>query len=49
MDEVERLCKRVGIMHRGKMVARGSVDEIKKKYGIKQMEDVFSEIIKMEI
>ena len=49
MDEVERLCKRVGIMHRGKMVAKGTSTEVKKKYGIKQMEDVFSEIVKLEI
>ncbi|MBI5223519.1 ABC transporter ATP-binding protein [Candidatus Micrarchaeota archaeon] len=49
MDEVERLCKKVGIMYRGKMMAKGTVDEIKKKYGIKQMEDIFSQFKAEEI
>jgi ABC-2 type transport system ATP-binding protein len=46
MDEIEELCDRVGIMFMGRMVAAGTPAEIKAKYKLKQMEDVFAHLIK---
>lgn len=46
MDEIEELCERVGIMFQGRMVAAGTPSEIKAKYKLKQMEDVFAHLIK---
>ena len=48
MDEIEELCDRVGIMFMGRMVAAGTPAEIKAKYKLKQMEDVFAHLIKEE-
>lgn len=46
MDEVERLCHRVAIMYSARLVASGTPAELKAKYRIKQMEDVFAEVAK---
>jgi len=46
MDEVERLCHRVAIMYSARLVASGTPAEIKAKYKLKQMEDVFAEVAK---
>lgn len=44
MEEAERLCDRVAIMHRGRFEALGSADELKRQYG-KTLEDVFFTLI----
>ncbi|MDD5339695.1 MAG: ABC transporter ATP-binding protein [Candidatus ainarchaeum sp.] len=46
MDEVERLCHRVAIMYSARLVASGTPAELKTKYKLKQMEDVFAEVAK---
>ncbi len=46
MDEVERLCHRVAIMYSARLVASGTPAELKAKYKLKQMEDVFAEVAK---
>lgn len=45
LEVVEKLCDRVGIIKKGKLVVCGSVDEIK---GKSTLEDVFMELIKDE-
>jgi len=46
MDEIEQLCDRVAIMFAGRIVDSGTPEELKKKYGLKQMEDVFAYLVK---
>ena len=41
MREVERLCDRVAILHRGQMLAEGTVDELRETYGQDDFEEVF--------
>ncbi len=41
MSEVEKLCDRIGIIHRGKLVECGSVEELKNKYGHDDLEEIF--------
>jgi ABC-2 type transport system ATP-binding protein len=49
MDEVERLCHRVAIMYASRLVASGTPEELKAKYNLKQMEDVFAEVAKPSV
>jgi len=46
MEEIEHLCDRVAIMFAGRIVDSGTPAELKKKYGFKQMEDVFAHLMK---
>ncbi len=41
MSEVEKLCDRVGIIHGGKLVAEGTVAELRTRYGEQDLEEVF--------
>ena len=41
MLEVEYLCDRVGLMDRGVVVAEGTPDELRGRYGAKNLEEVF--------
>ena len=45
LDEVEALCDRIAIMAKGKMMALGTADELKKKAGKDKLEDAFVEIV----
>jgi len=44
MSEVEKLCDRIGIIHKGSMVAIGTIDEIVEKYKGDSLEDIFVEM-----
>jgi ABC-2 type transport system ATP-binding protein len=46
MAEVERLCDLALIMHRGRIVARGSPAELLAAYGGRTLEEVFLEIVR---
>ena len=41
MSEVEKLCDRIGIIHKGKLVECGSLEELKEKYGDDDLEEIF--------
>ncbi|PKM98947.1 MAG: hypothetical protein CVU79_00055 [Elusimicrobia bacterium HGW-Elusimicrobia-3] len=47
LDMAERLCHTVGIIYRGRLVTKGTVDEVKKLTaapGVRSLEDVFLEL-----
>ncbi len=46
MEEIEYLCSKVAIMFAGRIVASGTPAQLKKKYKLKQMEDVFAHLVK---
>lgn len=46
MAEVEKLCDRVIIIHKGKIVEEGTVDSLKKKHNNNNLEEVFLNLIK---
>ncbi|MEW6034995.1 MAG: ABC transporter ATP-binding protein [Candidatus Micrarchaeota archaeon] len=46
MEEIERLCGRVAIMFAGRIVDCGTPAGLKKKYKLKQMEDVFAYLVR---
>ena len=41
MEEAEELCDRVGIIDHGKLIALGTPLELKSRYQVKSLEDVF--------
>jgi len=48
MREVERLCTRVAIMHRGRVLAEGSLAELHESHSHDDFEDVFLDLIGRE-
>ena len=45
MAEVEKLCDRVIIINKGKLVEQGTIEELKEKYNNDDLEDVFVSLI----
>lgn len=45
MNEVEKLCDRVAIIHKGKLVALGTIDEIKHRFTGASFEEVFLRLV----
>ncbi len=41
LDEAERLADRIGVLHDGRLVAEGTADELRARYGASALEDVF--------
>lgn len=44
MEEAEVLCDRVGVIDHGRLIALGSPDELKAKFGARDLEEVFIKI-----
>ncbi|MBU3196561.1 ABC transporter ATP-binding protein [Clostridium algidicarnis] len=45
MNEVEKLCDRVVIINKGKIVEDGKIDKLKEKYNDQDMESIFTKLI----
>lgn len=45
MTEVEKLCDRVVIIHKGKLIEQGTIEELKQKYNNSNLEEVFVSLI----
>lgn len=41
MSEVDKLCDRIGIIHKGRLIETGTVEGIKEKYGDNDLEEIF--------
>jgi sodium transport system ATP-binding protein len=48
MPEVEKLCDRIGIIHGGRLLAEGTLAELRERTGRETMEDAFLKIIGAE-
>lgn len=48
LEEAERLCQRVGILHRGRLVSLGTPEKLTRERGQAHLEDVFLELIRSE-
>ena len=48
MREVEKLCDRVAIMHRGRILASGPLDELRKVYSQPDLEELFFSLVSEE-
>lgn len=45
MHEAEKLCDRIGIIHKGKIIAVGTPDELKNRTGTNDMDDAFVKLV----
>jgi len=48
MREAERLCDRLAIVHQGRMLAEGTIEELFDTYGHKDLEDLFFDLIQKQ-
>jgi len=46
LSEAERLCDRIGIIYSGRMLASGTLDELRADTGVEWLEDVFRELVR---
>ncbi len=46
MTEAEKLCDRIGIIHGGRLVAQGTLAELRAAHGIEDLEDLFVHLVK---
>jgi ABC-2 type transport system ATP-binding protein len=49
MTEAERLCARIGFLARGKLVAEGTANELKKLAGAETLDDAFIKLTGEEL
>jgi sodium transport system ATP-binding protein len=45
MSEVEKLCDVIGIIQGGKLLAEGSIDDLRAKYGERDLEEIFVKVV----
>lgn len=45
MSEAEKLCDRIGIIHKGELLAEGSLEELRRRYGQGDLEEIFMRVI----
>jgi sodium transport system ATP-binding protein len=45
MREAERLCDSLAIVHRGEILARGTLDELREQHGQHDLEELFFQLI----
>ncbi len=45
LDEAESLCDRIGLLHRGSIVAEGSLDELREKTGKRRLSSIFLDLV----
>ncbi|MGB9679643.1 MAG: ATP-binding cassette domain-containing protein [Thermoanaerobacteraceae bacterium] len=45
MPEVEKLCDKIGIIHKGKLIEEGTIKDLKEKYKTDNLEELFMELV----
>jgi sodium transport system ATP-binding protein len=45
MSEAEKLCDRIGIIHDGRLLAEGSLGELRLRYGHDDLEEIFMQVV----
>jgi len=45
LSEAERLCERIGVIHKGRMLAVGTLDELRERTGREWLVDVFKALV----
>lgn len=48
MREAERLCDRIGIIHRGRLMAQGTIEELRMQFHSDDLEAVFMRVVGLE-
>ena len=45
MSEVEKLCDIIGIIQNGKLLAEGTIEQLRQRHGLQNMEEIFVKIV----
>ena len=45
MSEAEKLCHHIGIIHGGKLLAEGTLPELRERSGLRDLEDIFVKVV----
>ncbi len=45
MSEAEKLCDRIGIIHAGKLLAEGTLADLRSRFGRQELEDIFVAVV----
>ncbi|MBZ5660388.1 MAG: ATP-binding cassette domain-containing protein [Acidobacteriia bacterium] len=45
MSEVEKLCDHIGIIHNGKLMAEGTLAELRRRFALQDLEDIFVKVV----
>jgi len=45
LDEIERMCRRIGLIHRGRLIAEGRLDELRKQTGRDRLSEIFLQLV----
>ena len=45
MSEVQRLCDRIGVMHRGRLIDIGPTDDLRQRHGEDDLEELFFHLV----
>ena len=45
MSEVEKLCDHIGIIHGGKLLAEGTLADLRQRFGMQDLEDIFVKVV----
>jgi sodium transport system ATP-binding protein len=45
MSEAEKLCDKIGIIHDGRLLAEGSLAELRSRYGHSDLEEIFMRVV----
>jgi sodium transport system ATP-binding protein len=49
MSEVEKLCDHIGIIHGGKLLAEGTLADLRQRSGLQDLEDIFVQVVEPHI
>lgn len=49
MEEVERMCDRIVFIHRGRVMAQGGHSELKAKFGVDSLNEVFIQLVRNRV
>lgn len=45
LDEIETLCRRIGLIHRGRLIAEGTLDELRARTGRERLSEAFLQLV----
>jgi sodium transport system ATP-binding protein len=45
LDEIERMCRRIGLIHRGRLIAEGTLESLRAKTGRDRLSDIFLQLV----
>jgi sodium transport system ATP-binding protein len=45
MSEAQKLCDHIGIIHGGRLLAEGTLAELRQRSGKQDLEDIFVEVV----